>query len=81
LRTSSNRGSAQGVGGCIAERLSDCCLDKPGSQENIDEHAPPYHLGRLELHDLVDIVIDTKVPAGDALVSVKWLDEPVRPSL
>lgn len=38
---------------------------------------PARHPTRQNLHDLVDIAIDTKVPVGDAVVSIPGVSEPV----
>lgn len=40
------------------------------------EH-PARHPTRQNLHDLVDIAIDTKVPIGDAVVQVPGMGEPI----
>jgi uncharacterized phosphosugar-binding protein len=40
------------------------------------EH-PARHPTRQNLHDLVDIAIDTKVPVGDAIVRVEGMGEPI----
>src|SRR5690606_10745573 len=38
---------------------------------------PARHPSRQNLHDIVDIAIDTKVPIGDALVSVDGVGEKI----
>ena len=41
---------------------------------------PARHPTRQNLHDLVDLAIDTKVPTGDALMRLPGLDDPVAAS-
>src|SRR5690606_36035077 len=38
---------------------------------------PARHPTRKNLHDLVDIAIDTAVPIGDAVIKVPGLDDPI----
>jgi uncharacterized phosphosugar-binding protein len=38
---------------------------------------PARHPSKANLHDIVDIAIDTKVPIGDAVVSVPGMDMPI----
>jgi uncharacterized phosphosugar-binding protein len=45
--------------------------------ESIPANHPARHPSKQNLHDLVDIAIDTKVPVGDAVVSVPGLVDPV----
>ena len=45
--------------------------------ESIPANHPARHPSKQNLHDLVDIAIDTKVPVGDAVVSVPGLADPV----
>ena len=44
------------------------------ASETSPDH-PARHPGKANLHDVVDIAIDTKVEVGDALVSVPGMDE------
>ena len=45
--------------------------------ESIPADHPARHPSKQNLHDLVDVAIDTKVPVGDAVVSVPGLADPV----
>jgi len=48
------------------------------SREHATSSAPAHparHPGKQNLHDIVDIAIDTKVPIGDALVSIPGMGE------
>jgi uncharacterized phosphosugar-binding protein len=50
------------------------------SRGHADRTAPDHparHPTKQNLHDLVDIAIDTKVPVGDALVRIPGMGEPV----
>ena len=50
------------------------------SRRHADQTAPDHparHPTAANLHDLVDIAIDTKVPVGDAVVTVPGAGEPV----
>ena len=50
------------------------------SRRHADGTAPDHparHPTAANLHDLVDIAIDTKVPVGDAVVTVPGAGEPV----
>ena len=40
---------------------------------------PPRHSSGLRLPDVADLTVDTCVPAGDAMVKVEGLEEPVGP--
>lgn len=44
------------------------------AQSSSPDH-PARHPGKQNLHDVVDIAVDTKVPIGDALVSVPGMGE------
>ena len=44
------------------------------ASETSPDH-PARHPSKANLHDVVDIAIDTKVEVGDALVSVPGMDE------
>ncbi len=44
--------------------------------ESIPANHPARHPSKQNLHDLVDIAIDTKVPVGDAVVSCAWPRRP-----
>jgi uncharacterized phosphosugar-binding protein len=46
------------------------------AESTAPEH-PARHPTRQNLHDLVDIAIDTKVPVGDAIVRVEGMGEPI----
>jgi uncharacterized phosphosugar-binding protein len=46
------------------------------AESTAPEH-PARHPSRQNLHDLVDIHIDTKVPVGDAVLRLDGVDEPV----
>jgi uncharacterized phosphosugar-binding protein len=46
------------------------------AEETAPEH-PARHPTRQNLHDLVDVAVDVKVPIGDALIQVPGLEEPV----
>lgn len=45
--------------------------------ENSAADHPARHPGKQNLHDVVDIAIDTKVPIGDAVVEIESMSEPV----
>lgn len=50
------------------------------SREHATNSAPDHparHPNRQNLHDLVDIAIDTKVPIGDAVVNLPGMSEPI----
>jgi len=47
--------------------------------ENVEKDLPSRHPSNLNLHDLVDIVIDAGVPPGDALIELDGVDVPVGP--
>ena len=50
------------------------------SREHAEGTAPDHparHPTRANLHDLVDIAIDTKVPIGDAVMQIPGMGEPV----
>ncbi len=50
------------------------------SREHASNTAPDHparHPTRQNLHDLVDIAVDTKVPVGDALVRIPGMGEPI----
>lgn len=50
------------------------------SREHASNTAPDHparHPTRQNLHDVVDIAIDTKVPVGDALVRIDGMGEPI----
>jgi uncharacterized phosphosugar-binding protein len=38
---------------------------------------PARHPSKQNLHDIVDIAIDTKIPVGDALVEIPHVDQPI----
>ena len=44
------------------------------AKQTAPEH-PARHPGKANLHDVVDIAIDTKVPVGDAVVRVPGMEE------
>ena len=46
------------------------------ASETLPEH-PARHPTRQNLHDVVDIAIDTKVPVGDALMHLSGMSEPI----
>lgn len=46
------------------------------AESTAPEH-PARHPSKQNLHDIVDIAIDTKVPVGDAVIRVEGLGEPV----
>lgn len=45
--------------------------------ENTAPEHPARHPTRRNLHDVVDIAIDTKVPVGDAVVTIPGAGEPI----
>ena len=50
------------------------------SREHASNTAPDHparHPSKQNLHDIVDIAIDTKVPIGDALVRIEGMGEPI----
>ncbi len=50
------------------------------SRRHADETAPDHparHPTKQNLHDVVDIAVDCKVPIGDAVVSVPGMEEPL----
>ncbi|NDL58237.1 sugar isomerase domain-containing protein [Phytoactinopolyspora mesophila] len=49
---------------------------KVHAQSTAPDH-PARHPSRQDLHDLVDVHIDTKVPVGDAVLRLDGVDEPV----
>jgi uncharacterized phosphosugar-binding protein len=44
--------------------------------ETAPDH-PARHPSKANLHDLVDIAVDTKVPIGDAVISIDGVGEPI----
>lgn len=46
---------------------------------SIPEDHPARHPTKLNLHEIVDIVVDTKVDVGDAVIEIDGLDERVAP--
>ena len=46
---------------------------------NVEKDIPARHPSNLNLHELVDIVIDAGVPPGDALIGLEGVDVPVGP--
>ena len=50
-----------------------------GLQRGLPDDHPARHPSRRNLSDLVDFVIDTKVPVGDALVEIDGVREKVGP--
>lgn len=50
------------------------------SRKHADETAPEHparHPSKQNLHDVVDIPVDCKVPIGDAVVNVPGMEEPI----
>ncbi|MFK7894151.1 MAG: sugar isomerase domain-containing protein [Granulosicoccus sp.] len=43
--------------------------------DNTSADHPARHPGKQNLHDLVDVAIDTKVPVGDAVISIPGVSE------
>lgn len=52
-------------------------ITSPEFAENVPEGIAARHPSNKNLHDLADIVIDVHVPPGDALLSIKGVEQPV----
>ncbi len=68
------------IDAAIEARARGCFLIGVSSREHASNTAaehPARHPTKENLHDLVDIAIDTKVPIGDALVRLPGMGEPI----
>jgi uncharacterized phosphosugar-binding protein len=68
------------IDAAIEARARGCFLIGVSSREHASNTAaehPARHPTKQNLHDLVDIAIDTKVPIGDALVRLPGMGEPI----
>jgi uncharacterized phosphosugar-binding protein len=71
------------IGAAIEARQRGCFIIGISSRRHATETAPDHparHPSKQNLHDIVDIAIDTKVPVGDALMQVPGLDQPIAAS-
>jgi uncharacterized phosphosugar-binding protein len=68
------------IDAAIEARRRGCFLIGVSSRRHADQTSPDHparHPTKRNLHDIVDIAIDTKIAIGDAIVSVPGLGEPI----
>jgi uncharacterized phosphosugar-binding protein len=71
------------IGAAIEARSRGCFIIGVSSRRHAEETAPDHparHPSKQNLHDIVDIAIDTKVPVGDALMMLPGLNQPIAAS-
>ncbi|HUQ77516.1 MAG TPA: SIS domain-containing protein [Patescibacteria group bacterium] len=59
--------------------LTSIAVTSPANQRGLPEGHPSRHPGGADLCDLADIVIDTKMPLGDAVLKLDGVSEKVGP--
>jgi uncharacterized phosphosugar-binding protein len=71
------------IDAALEAKRQGCFLIGISSRSHADQTAPDHparHPTKKNLHDVVDIAIDTKVPIGDALMHLPGMSEPIAAS-